>query len=60
MSANKLIEKMGIEPKTAERFRQQLRKDGREDSVGFGYAMTAAVQAYMDLRDCGDFEPRKR
>jgi hypothetical protein len=59
MSANKLIEKMGIEPRTAERFRQQLRDDGR-DGLPFTHVMTAAVQAYMDLRACGDFAPHKR
>jgi hypothetical protein len=60
MSANKWIERIGIEPRTAERFRQQLRADGRQDKAGFAFAMTAAVTAYIALRECGDFEPCKR
>jgi hypothetical protein len=52
MSTNKLIEKMGIEPRTAEELRKRL----REDRSDFARVMTAAVTAYMNLRDCGDFE----
>ena len=55
MSTNKLIEKLGIEPKTAERFRQQL----REDRSDFTQVMTAAVMAYLDFRSIGDFEYHK-
>lgn len=62
MSANKLIDRIvrAANPPVAERFRQQLRKDGTESGLEFAGVMSAAVQAYMDLRACGDYEPRKR
>lgn len=55
MSTNKLIERMGIYPPVAERLRKQM----HDDRSDFARVMTAAAQAYMDLRECGDYESHK-
>ena len=55
MSANKLIERMGIEPELAERFRKQL----RDDKSDFGTVMSSAVHAYLSFRSIGDLEYHK-